>query len=72
VSDWYRRVTICTLPGFCTDDPLSLEGEGWGEGEHTALLLKLPHPRPNRLQIARGQMFAEVTDIQILARRLGD
>ena len=19
----------------CTDDPLSLEGEGWGEGEHT-------------------------------------
>ncbi|WP_237436941.1 hypothetical protein, partial [Enterobacter hormaechei] len=20
----------------CTDGPLSLEGEGWGEGEHTA------------------------------------
>ncbi|KDF50414.1 hypothetical protein AE07_00114 [Enterobacter cloacae BWH 43] len=20
----------------CTDNPLSLEGEGWGEGEHTA------------------------------------
>ncbi|WP_237765059.1 hypothetical protein, partial [Enterobacter bugandensis] len=22
-----------------TDDPLSLEGEGWGEGEHTALVV---------------------------------
>jgi len=21
------------------DDPLSLEGEGWGEGEHTALVV---------------------------------
>ena len=35
-------------------------------------LLAVPDPRPNRLQIARGQMFAEVTDIQIFARRLGD
>ena len=23
----------------CTDGPLSLEGEGWGEGEHTALVV---------------------------------
>ena len=23
----------------CTDNPLSLEGEGWGEGEHTALVV---------------------------------
>ena len=35
-------------------------------------LLEVPQPRPNRLQIARGQMFAEVTDIQVFARRLGD
>lgn len=72
MSDWYRRVTVCTLPGFCTDDPLSLEVEGWGEGEYTASLPEVPHPWPNRLQIARGQMFAEVTDIQIFTRRLGD
>ena len=39
-----ERVKIVQAEGSpqnnaCTDDPLSLEGEGWGEGEHTAVVV---------------------------------
>ncbi|GJA01359.1 hypothetical protein ECV0102_17070 [Enterobacter cloacae] len=34
-----RRAEETPQNNTCTDYPLSLEGEGWGEGEHTALVV---------------------------------